>query len=107
VADAWKNEEQQKGVKKMRIGIPKILAAMAAMLFAMLAYPAMAQELDLTKKSTYDQILAWANEPLDTAKYKKEGKLKIGVSAGYLSNAWINFTAQMIKYEASTPRSAR
>jgi ribose transport system substrate-binding protein len=101
VADAWKNEEQQKGVKKMRIGIPKILAAMAAMLFAMLAYPAMAQELDLTKKSTYDQILAWANEPLDTAKYKKEGKLKIGVSAGYLSNAWINFTAQMIKYEAS------
>jgi ABC-type sugar transport system substrate-binding protein len=60
-----------------------------------------AQEMDLTKKETYDQIMSWANEPLDTSKYKKDGELKIGVSAGYLSNAWINFTAQSIKYEAS------
>jgi ABC-type sugar transport system substrate-binding protein len=60
-----------------------------------------AQEMDLTKKETYDQIMSWANEPLDTSKFKKDGDLKIGVSAGYLSNAWINFTAQSIKYEAS------
>lgn len=78
------------------------LATLAVMLVAAtLTIPAMAQELDLTKKSTYDQIMSWANEPLDTAPYKKDGDLKIGISAGYLSNAWINFTAQMIKHEAS------
>ena len=76
-------------------------ATMAAIAVFVLTGPGTAQELDLTKESTYDQILEWANEPLDTSEYKKDGKLKIGVSAGYLSNAWINFTAQMIKYEAS------
>ncbi len=61
----------------------------------------LAQDMDLTKKETYDQIMIWANEPLDTSAYKKDGDIKIGVSAGYLSNAWINFTGQSIKYEAS------
>ncbi len=78
-----------------------MIATIAALAFTVLAVPASAQELDLTKRSTYDQIMTWANQPLDTAPFKKEGPLKIGVSAGYLSNAWINFTAQMIKYEAS------
>lgn len=78
----------------------KIFGA-AAIAGTVMAGSAIAQDLDLTKKETYDQIMAWANEPLDTSKYKKDGDLKIGVSAGYLSNAWINFTGQSIKYEAS------
>lgn len=60
-----------------------------------------AQELDLSKKATYDQIMGWASEPLATQSHKASGNLKIGLSAGYLSNAWINFTAQSVKYEAS------
>jgi ribose transport system substrate-binding protein len=60
-----------------------------------------ADDLDLTKPSTYDTIMAWAKQPLDTAKYKKAPPFKIGLSAGYLSNAWINFTAQSVRYEAS------
>jgi ribose transport system substrate-binding protein len=62
---------------------------------------AAAQEMDLTKRETYDQIMKWAAEPLDTSAYKKDEPFTIGVSAGYLSNAWINFTAQSVKYEAS------
>lgn len=70
----------------------------AAMIGAFTTGASVAQEMDLTKKETYDQIMAWAKEPLDTAKYKKDGDLRIGLSAGYLSNAWINFTAQSVKY---------
>lgn len=75
--------------------------AATAIAGTVLTAAAMAQDMDLTKKETYDQIMTWAGEPLDTSKYKKDGDLKIGVSAGYLSNAWINFTGQSIKYEAS------
>ena len=62
---------------------------------------ALAQDMDLAKKETYDQIMKLGSEPLDTAKYKKEGDLRVGLSAGYLSNAWINFLAQTVKHEAS------
>ncbi|MBL8580701.1 MAG: substrate-binding domain-containing protein [Rhizobiaceae bacterium] len=83
----------------MRLTMPAALAAMTTAAF--LSLPAHAEDMDLTKKETYDQIMTWAAEPLDTSKFKKDGDLKIGVSAGYLSNAWINFTGQSIKYEAS------
>lgn len=83
----------------MRFRLPTAFAAASAAMF--MTGHTMAQDMDLTQKSTYDQIMAWAAEPLDTSKYKKDGDLKIGVSAGYLSNAWINFTGQSIKYEAS------
>lgn len=62
---------------------------------------ATAQDMDLTRKETYDHIMELANQPLDTSQYKKDGDLSVGVSAGYLSNAWINFAAQYVKYEAS------
>jgi ribose transport system substrate-binding protein len=66
-----------------------------------LVQPARADDLDLTQAKTYDTIMQWAAQPLDTAKFKKNPPFKIGVSAGYLSNAWINFTAQSVRYEAS------
>ena len=40
-------------------------------------------------------------EMVDTAKYKKDGPYKIGVAAGYMSNSWVVFCLQHIKYEAS------
>ena len=40
-------------------------------------------------------------EVVDTTKFKKAPPYKIGVSAGYLSNSWVVFCLQHIKYEAS------
>lgn len=79
----------------------KSLFATAIVAVATFGGPIQAQELDFTKASTYDTIMGWAKEPLDTVNYKKEPPYKIGLSAGYLSNAWINFTAQSVRYEAS------
>lgn len=42
-----------------------------------------------------------AAKTVDTAKFKKEPPYKIGVSAGYLSNSWVVFALQHIRWEAS------
>jgi ribose transport system substrate-binding protein len=44
---------------------------------------------------------AQVNETVQTAKFKKAPPYKIGVSAGYLSNSWVVFCLQHIRYEAS------
>jgi ABC-type sugar transport system substrate-binding protein len=62
---------------------------------------ARAQDLDLSRKESYDQIQAWAKEPIDTAKVKKDPPYRVGLAAGYLSNSWILFAAQYVRYEAS------
>src|SRR5215210_4350652 len=77
-----------------------LFAAVVAGLLALVG-PVMAQDLDLTSPATYDKIMELAKQPLDTSKFKKAPPYKIGLSAGYLSNAWINFTAQSVRYEAS------
>lgn len=82
----------------LRVMVSSLLVA-AALAFG--AHAQAAEELDFSKASTYDTIMGWAKEPLDTAKYKKAPPFKIGLSAGYLSNAWINFTGQSVRYEAS------
>ena len=80
----------------------KLLSALVLAGLLALAGPVAAQEnLDLTKPETYDKIMELAKQPLDTAKHKKNPPYRIGLSAGYLSNAWINFTAQLVRYEAS------
>ena len=40
-------------------------------------------------------------ETVDTSKYKKAPPWVVGVSAGYLSNSWVVFCLQHIRYEAS------
>ena len=40
-------------------------------------------------------------EDVDTSKFKKPGPYTVGVSAGYLSNSWVVFCLQHIRYEAS------
>jgi ABC-type sugar transport system substrate-binding protein len=63
--------------------------------------PSQAQDLDLSKKETHEQIQAWAQKPIDTAKYKKDPPYMFGLSAGYLSNSWILFSSQLLRHEAS------
>ena len=48
-----------------------------------------------------------AKASVDTSAFKKSGTVKLGVSAGYLSNSWVVFALQLIKYQASkNPRFA-
>lgn len=42
-----------------------------------------------------------AAEMVDSSKFKKDGPLKIGVSAGYLANSWVVFALQHVQWEAS------
>lgn len=42
-----------------------------------------------------------AAQMVDTSRFKKNGPYKIGVAAGYLSNSWVVFNLQEVKYEAS------
>lgn len=44
---------------------------------------------------------AKAAEMVDTSAFKKSGPYKIGVSAGYLSNSWVVFALQHVRWEAS------
>src|SRR6202044_3899638 len=48
-----------------------------------------------------------AKATVDTSAFKKGGTVKLGVSAGYLSNSWVVFALQLFKYQASKdPRFA-
>lgn len=44
---------------------------------------------------------AKAAETVDTARFKQDGPYKIGVAAGYLSNSWVVFALQHVRWEAS------
>src|SRR5262249_46999831 len=44
---------------------------------------------------------AKAAEIADTGKFKKGPPYKIGLSAGYLSNSWVVFALQHVRWEAS------
>ena len=53
-----------------------ITSLIVAAAFAVGVQAHAAEELDLTKPETYDKIMDWAKQPLDTAKYKKDGALQ-------------------------------
>ena len=48
-----------------------------------------------------------AAEKVDGARFKKAGPYTIGVSAGYLSNSWVVYTLQHIRYEASLHKDVK
>jgi ABC-type sugar transport system substrate-binding protein len=81
----------------------RLFVLVAALGFAvgLAAHPAAAQDLDLSLEESHKQIEAWANEPIDTSKHKKDPPYKVGLSAGYLSNSWILFCSQLLRHEAS------
>ena len=52
-------------------------------------------------RATEEVQTAKAAEAVDTAPFRKDGPYKIGVSAGYLSNSWVVFALQHVRWEAS------
>lgn len=46
-------------------------------------------------------------ETVDTKKFKKAGPYTIGVAAGYMSNSWVVFCLQHIRYEASLHKDVK
>lgn len=76
-------------MKAMR-GIALIIAVAAG---AILAQPAMAEE-------SREQQLERAKDMVDTSRFKKAPPYRVGVAAGYLSNSWVVFALQHIRYEA-------
>jgi ABC-type sugar transport system substrate-binding protein len=55
----------------------------------------------LPSPETASQEAAGAKASVDTSAFKKSGTVKLGVSAGYLSNSWVVFALQLLKYQAS------
>jgi ribose transport system substrate-binding protein len=77
-----------------------LAAAVAAMAWSGLS-AARAQQSDEALKATFERVAKIAQEAVDTTRFKKKPPYHIGVSAGYLSNSWILFLNQYVKYEAS------
>src|SRR5215204_3264874 len=46
-------------------------------------------------------------ETVDTSKFKKAGPYAIGVAAGYMSNSWVVFCLQHIRWEASLHKDVK
>jgi ribose transport system substrate-binding protein len=74
----------------------RVLLALAGLTAAgALALPAAADQATDTAQT------AKAAEMVDTTAFRHEGPIKIGVSAGYLSNSWVVFALQHVRWEAS------
>ena len=69
--------------------------------FAGLATAAFASGPVRADQATDAAQTAKAAETVDTTAFKKDGPIKIGVSAGYLSNSWVVFALQHVRWEAS------
>ena len=65
------------------------------------ARPVLAQDADEALKATFAKVAELAKKPIDTSRFKKAPPYHAGLSAGYLTNSWILFAAQYVKYEAS------
>jgi ABC-type sugar transport system substrate-binding protein len=91
-------------------GRPLLAAALLA--GTLVAAPAFAAEdaptdvpgCDLAKLATpaaASNEAQGAKAMVNTTAFKKSGTIKLGVSAGYLSNSWVVFALQLVKHEAS------
>lgn len=79
----------------MKIARRPFLALSAFAALGLVTLPAFADQATDTAQT------AKAAEAVDTSKFKKDGPYKIGVSAGYLSNSWVVFALQHVRWEAS------
>ena len=75
------------------LSLPRRVLLLAALLLVPLA--AAAQSVD---RATQQKQIA---ETVTTTQFKKAPPYVVGVSAGYLSNSWVVFALQHIRYEAS------
>ncbi|MBV9529674.1 MAG: substrate-binding domain-containing protein [Bradyrhizobium sp.] len=74
--------------------MPYLIAATLGLVVVSSRMPAVAQTDRMVQQR---QI----GEDVETTKFKKPPPYRIGVSAGYLSNSWVVFALQHIRYEAS------
>ena len=87
------------------LSVSKVLACGAllgaGLMSAFAPIPASAQPADraLQKKQMAEVV--------DTKKFKKPGPYTIGVAAGYMSNSWVVFCLQHIRYEASLHKEVK
>jgi ABC-type sugar transport system substrate-binding protein len=65
------------------------------------APPSHAQDDAAALLAQREAILEVARRPVDPQPFAKPAPYRIGLSAGYLSNSWILFASQYVKYEAS------
>ncbi len=81
----------------------RIIAFGLGLLLAALLQPAevTAQDDDAALEKARKLIAERAKQPIDTAPFKKAPPYKVGLSAGYLSNSWILFASQYVRYEVS------
>lgn len=70
-------------------------------LTALVLIAALAATVPVQAQTSPEQQRQQAAEKVDTSRFKKAAPYTIGVSAGYLSNSWVVFALQHIKYEAS------
>lgn len=73
----------------------RLVLTLAAVAGIALGQPALAD------KAAEEAQTAAAAQTVDTTPFEKEGPYKIGVSAGYLSNSWVVFALQHVRWEAS------
>ena len=52
-------------------------------------------------RASREQQLEQAKETIDTSRFKKDPPYTIGLSAGYITNSWVVFSQQHIRYEAA------
>jgi len=76
------------------LAVRQTLAALGVAALCVAASAPAAQE-------TLEAQRAAAAEPVDTSAFRRDPPYRIGVSAGYLSNSWVVFALQHIRWEAS------
>lgn len=73
----------------------RLFIALAALSAGLMTQPAVADQAGDAAQA------AKAAETVDTARFKQDGPYRIGVAAGYLSNSWVVFALQHVRWEAS------
>ena len=104
------SHKKEESMKVLRIG-GKSAFAIALLAGTIFAGTALAEDLPvdvpgctlakLPSPEAASMEAEGAKAMVDTTAFKKSGTIKLGVSAGYLTNSWVVFALQLIKYEAS------
>lgn len=95
-----------------RLARPALASRLAAASFSVLTAAALGAAVlmaPLVAVAQTDRALQQKRmaETVDTSRFKKRGPHTIGVAAGYMSNSWVVFCLQHIRYEASLHKDVK
>ena len=79
----------------------------AALMGALIGWTALLAPIDASAQTDRALQKKQIAEMVDTSKFKKPGPYTIGVAAGYMSNSWVVFCLQHIRYEASLHKDVK